>query len=389
VESHLNQSIAFKIRKVGRYVTLFGPSRTLVKIKGQYHLNRTQGLDTPVWNNPGCASPDDPDRFVGLIGCGNFPYCNVGFFLKKTAPNFLRATYDLMPARSRSLCADYGGAYATDDVKAMMDDPKVKLLYISSNHASHAEYAIQGLDAGKHVHIEKPHVVTQEQLRRLGEAQKRNPDKMIFLGFNRPRSSLFQRVQAALGGQSGPLMINWFIAGHKIPDDHWYYSDAEGGRILGNLCHWTDLTLHMVGFENAFPCEISAISAPGSKADFSVSILFADKSMAGITFSAKGDTFEGVKEVLNVHRGDVILSMSDFHTLRIVKGHERQKFQGLFRDHGHGANIVNSFEAVRGGDRSKSVSIAQSEATARLFLGVAEAVNKQQRIVLPATAENL
>ena len=40
MESHLNQSIAFKIRKVGRYVTLFGPSRTLVKIKGQYHLDR-------------------------------------------------------------------------------------------------------------------------------------------------------------------------------------------------------------------------------------------------------------------------------------------------------------------------------------------------------------
>jgi predicted dehydrogenase len=212
---------------------------------------------------------------------------------------------------------------------------------------------------------------------------------MIFLGFNRPRSALFQRVMAALGSQSGPLMVNWFIAGHKIPDDHWYYSEAEGGRILGNLCHWTDLTLHMVGFENAFPCEISAISAPGSKADFSVSILFADKSMAGITFSAKGDTFEGVKEVLNVHRGDVILSMADFHTLRIVQGHLRQKFQGLFRDHGHGANILNSFEAVRGGDRTKSVSIAQSEATARLFLGVAEAVNKQERIVLPAAGRNV
>jgi len=58
VESHLNQSIAFKIRKVGRYVTLFGPSRTLVKIKGQYHLNRTQGLDSPVWNNSASTSPD-------------------------------------------------------------------------------------------------------------------------------------------------------------------------------------------------------------------------------------------------------------------------------------------------------------------------------------------
>jgi predicted dehydrogenase len=384
VESHLKKSIAFKIRKVGRYVTLFGPSRTLVKIRGQYHLARKPGFDTPIWNNPACTSPDDPDRFVGLIGCGNFPYCNVAFYLKKTAPNFLRATYDLMPARSRSLAADYGGAYATGDVKAMMADDKVKLLYISSNHASHAEYAIQGLDAGKHVHIEKPHVVSADQLRRLSEAQKRNPNGMVFLGFNRPRSSLFQRVMAALGSQSGPLMVNWFIVGHEIPDDHWYYDPAEGSRVLGNLCHWTDLTLHMVGFENAFPCEITAISAPGAKSDFSVSILFADKSLAGITFSAKGDTFEGVREVLNVQRGDVILSMSDFHTLRIVQGHAQQKFQGWFRDHGHAANILNSYAAVRSGDRSKSVSIAQSEATARLFLGVADAVDRRTQVLVQA-----
>jgi predicted dehydrogenase len=289
-----------------------------------------------------------------------------------------------LPERARSLCADYGGAYATDDVKAMMADDKVKLLYISSNHASHAEYAIQGLDAGKHVHIEKPHVVSQDQLRRLDEAQKRNPNGMVFLGFNRPRSALFQRVKRALDEQSGPLMVNWFIAGHKIPDDHWYFSEAEGGRILGNLCHWTDLTLQMVGVENAFPCEITAVSSPDAKSDFSISIAFADRSMAGITFSAKGHTFEGVREVLNAHRGDVLLAMSDFHTLRIDHGHKRQNFRGLFRDHGHSANIYNSYDAVRDGDRSKAVSAAQGDATARLFLAVKEAVDQRRTVVLQA-----
>lgn len=386
MESHLDQSIAFKIRKVARYVTLFGPARTLVKVRGQYHLGRTGELDGSLWNNPACKSPDHQERFVGLIGCGNFPYCNVAYYLKKTAPNFLRATYDLLPARARSLCADYGGAYATGNVEAMMADDKVKLLYISSNHASHAEYAIQGLDAGKHVHIEKPHVVTADQLHRLAEAQKRNPQGMVFLGFNRPRSALFRRVMHAIGEQSGPLMVNWFIAGHKIPDDHWYFSEAEGGRILGNLCHWTDLTLQMVGIENAFPCEISAVSAPDAKSDFSISIVFANKSVAGITFSAKGHTFEGVREVLNAHRGDVLLSMSDFHTLRIDHGHKRHNYRGLFRDHGHSANINNSYEAVRDNDRSRAVSPAQGEATARLFLAVKDAVDQRRTVVLQAPA---
>ena len=386
MESHLDQSIAFKVRKVVRYVTLFGPARTLVKIRGQYHLGRKQGFDSPVWKNPACRSPDHPDRFVGLIGCGNFPYCNVAYYLKKTAPNFLRATHDLLPPRAYSLCRDYVGAYAADGVEALLADDKVRLLYISSNHASHAEYAIRGLDAGKHVHIEKPHVVSADQLRRLDEAQGRNPQSMIFLGFNRPRSALFQRVMRAIEAQSGPLMVNWFIAGHRIDEEHWYFSEAEGGRILGNLCHWTDLTLQMVGIENAFPCEISAASAPDAKSDFSISIVFANGSVAGITFSAKGHTFEGVREVLNAHRGDVLLSMSDFHNLRIDQGYRRSHYRGVFRDHGHSANINNGYLAVREGDGSKAVSAAQSNATARLFLAVKDAVDQRRRIVLDPPA---
>ena len=44
---------------------------------------------------------------------------------------------------------------------------------------------------------------------------RRSTDGMTFLGFNRPRSPLFQRLMAALGSESGPLMVNWFIVGHK------------------------------------------------------------------------------------------------------------------------------------------------------------------------------
>ena len=31
------------------------------------------------------------------------------------------------------------------------------------------------------------------------------------------------------------MMISWFIAGHNIDSDHWYFNPKEGGRVLGNL----------------------------------------------------------------------------------------------------------------------------------------------------------
>ncbi|MVB00172.1 hypothetical protein GN330_23270 [Nitratireductor sp. CAU 1489] len=384
MHSDLDQSIIFKIKKVLRYNRLYGPRRTLIKVRGQYHMASKTGFDGAEWINPACRDPDHPDRWVGIIGCGNFSFSNIAYYLGKESSRFLRATHDIARPQARSLCAFFGGAYAAGDPRKIIEDEAIRLVYIASNHASHAEYAIACLDAGKHVHIEKPHVISDEQLKRLSEAQRRNPQCMIFLGFNRPRSKLFERARDALEKEDGPLMVNWFLAGHSIPDDHWYFSEEEGGRILGNLCHWTDLTLELVGHEKAFPCTITAIAAPQAKSDFAISFLFDDGSVAGITFSAKGHTFEGVRETLNAHRGDVLLTLSDFKTLRLDRVEKKSTTSSFFRDHGHRANVINSYIAVRDGDNSKATSLQYSRATAKLFLGVKEAVDLRTPVVVNA-----
>lgn len=382
MHSDLNLPLSLKIKKVLRYTRLYGPRRTLIKVASYKHMADGTGFGGDDWKNPECKNPDHPDRWVGIIGCGNFSYSNIAYYLAKESPHFLRATYDVSRPQARSLCKYYDGAYAAGDVQRIIEDKAIRLVYIASNHASHAEYAIACLNAGKHVHIEKPHVISEEQLEQLSAAQHQNRSLMVFLGFNRPKSKLFRRAKQELEKESGPLMVNWFLAGHSIPDRHWYFSEKEGGRILGNLCHWTDLTLELVGPKNALPCRISALAAPEAKSDFAISMLFNDNSVAGITFSAKGHTFEGVRETLNAHRGNLLLSISDFKTLRMDRIEKKVVISAPFRDHGHRSNIMNSFYAVRDQDTSRATSITYSETTARLFLGVKEAVDKRVPVVV-------
>lgn len=377
--SYLTSSLPFKIRKVARYVSLYGVSRTLIKVRGQYHMNREASFDGDTWLNPKCRDPESPDRSIGLIGCGNFAYSNIAFYLHKTNRRFLKATYDINPARSRSLCADFGGACAVRNPEAIIDDPQIRLVYIASNHASHADFAIRCLEAGKHVHIEKPHVVTRDQLTRLMRAKKSRPDLQLFLGFNRPRSIHAKKALGALAAQSGTTMVNWFIAGHEIEDGHWYFDEKEGGRVLGNLCHWTDFTLAMIGIDQALPCDVIPIAHPGSKSDFAVGMKFADGSIAGITFSAKGHTFEGVREILHAHKGDLLLTIRDFASTEIEVVEKRTVFKTRHRSHGHRDNIVNSYEAVLGGG-GIAVEPRYATATANLFLAVKEAIDKQVTI---------
>jgi len=378
--SYLDHSLSFKVKKVLRYVALDGVSKTVAKVKAQYHMVRTEGFEGARWMNPACKSPDAKGRFVGVIGSGKFAHSMVSFYAAKVDSRFLRAAYDLNRARARSLVSDYGAVYAAGTPEELINDPKIKLVYIASNHAMHAEYAIQCLDAGKSVHIEKPQVVTDDQLERLIAAQARNPNCMVFLGFNRPRSPHFKTIQDVFAKQPGTLMVNWFIAGHEMPADNWYFSPAEGGRVLGNLCHWTDLTLSMVGVDKAFPCEIVPACPPNTMSDFCVGIKFNDASLAGITFSAKGHTFEGVHEKLNAHKGDAIVSLIDFKDTTIEVVEKKKTFSTRHRNHGHSENIVNSYIAVRDNDRSRAIDIKYNKATALIFLAVKRAIEEGRNV---------
>lgn len=372
---YTTQALSFKIKKTLRYIRLYGVKRTLMKVKGQYHMKKAYE-DLPN------LSPAGVHRGrIGLIGCGNYAFSNIAYYLDKNSRGAIRACMDKDIAKAASLYEGFGLHYYTDDAAKIVSDPHIELVYIASNHASHAEYAIDCIEAGKHVHIEKPHIVTRDQLERLMSAMQANPDVKVYLGFNRPRSKLFRKLQDCLRGQSGPLMINWFIAGHEIPDDHWYFNEVEGGRVLGNLCHWTDLTLHLVGLQNAFPCSIVPATPKNAKSDFVVSIIFADRSCASITFSAKGHTFEGVREVLNLHKGDVLANLTDFQRLSVDVVQKRYRFSSMFRDHGHEINILNSLQGLIVKDFPGEDS-HYVRATALFFLAIKDAIDTGKNVEL-------
>jgi predicted dehydrogenase len=375
-------SYLFRARKAARYVSLYGLSRTLAKIRGQYHMKSAEEFAGARWVNAGCKDADAPQRCVALIGCGNYAYSSIAYYLSRHGARFLRLTYDRHRSRAMSLCKAYGGAAAVADWREILADPQVKIVFIASNHASHAEYAQACIEAGKHVHIEKPHVVNHEQLQQLTFAMQQHPEAKVFLGFNRPRSSLYRRLKAVLAEQSGPMMINWFVCGHETAAKPWYFNANEGGVVLGNLCHWTDLTLQLVSLEKAFPCRIVPATPPGATSELLVSIMFADRSCAAITFSsAKGHAFEGVREMLNIQRGNVVANLSDFQVLTVDAGVKKATIRLRHRDHGHGANIVNSL------DRAVAVDACGEEiryvtATARFFLAIREAIDSGETVSL-------
>jgi predicted dehydrogenase len=373
---YIQAPLKFKLKKAARYVRLYGPARTLIKIQGQMHMKkRYEKL-------PQIRSKGYTGRHVGFIGCGNYAFSNLAYYLKRNFGNVIRASADTDIYKAASLFERYHLDYFTNNPNEVVEDQEIDLIYIASNHASHAEYAVKALELGKSVHIEKPHAVTEDQLRRLCGAAEKSSGK-INLGFNRPGSKIGAKIKEALDSQTGATMMNWFVAGHEIEPSHWYFRQEEGGRVLGNLCHWTDFILQMIPETGRYPTTIIPTRAEKSDCDIAVTYIFGDGSIAAITFSAKGHTFEGVRERFAAHRGNILISMDDFQNLVIEEVDKKSRVSCLFRDHGHERNIVYSYRmATKKDNEEMGLSVKYIWETGELFLKTREALETNQRVSL-------
>lgn len=373
---YTKQSKIFKIKKALRYLTMYGPSRTLTKIQGQYHMKKTFQVMPTKHNNL------NSKQKVAIIGCGNYAYSNIAYYLKKNFGDVIGMCMDVDINHATSLAQKYSVPWYTDNADEIINNPHISLVYIASNHSTHAEYAIKALNAGKHVYIEKPHVVSMDQIERLTETANKTEGK-IFLGFNRPTSRFGKIIMENLAKEEGSLVINWFVAGHEIEPDHWYFNKEEGGRVLGNLCHWTDFTLEMVGLEKAFPLKIIPTKHEKSDSNIAVTYVFGDGTVAAITFSAKGHTFEGVKERLSLHKGNLLLTMDDYKTMTTEIIDKKTKYINFFRDHGHEFNIACAFKSSFGNmDYNRKHMVLKSKLSALLFMKTKEALDSDKIIIV-------
>ncbi len=370
---YTNEKFMFKIRKVGRYIKLYGLNRTILKVKGQLHMKKQ--YDTLHENKFRTTAKQK----IAIIGCGNYAFTTLAYYISKYHKGIIRACMDVDLNRAISLSATYKIPIATTDVNVILNDKDIELVYISSNHSTHAEYAIRCLKSGKNVYIEKPHVVNYKQLDALAETVKIEGLK-VFLGFNRPTSRFGSLIKKNIDLEEGPGMFNWFVAGHKIEAGNWYFKPEEGGRVLGNLCHWTDF-LYRVVYNNSSIIQINPTRHEKSDSDIIVTLKDEIGNLSVITFSAKGHTFEGVKEIFTAHKGNCLIHMKDFKELIIERNEKKMNYKNVYRDHGHKRNIRNALDNVLLNlPYNKEDTLSAIYQTGLLFLKIKESLENKTTI---------
>ncbi len=361
--------------KVFFYFKQFGVSRTLSYVSANIHMYAYQDFKGHQWINPNCRDKDDKDRIVAIIGSGRFAFSTIAYFLKKNNKNFLRYVYSPGRKKAVSLCKSFNGLCVPSDWRDILKDDKVKLVFILSPSETHADYAIECINAGKNVYIEKPPVVSESQLDMLKQSMIKNPQCNVFLGFNRSLSENFIELKKHLSNESGSLTADCYMSVNKSKKNKKIINSDQA--ILEHVCHLTDIILRLVPQDKSFPYVIKdqEISAREGELELSFSILFGDQSKVRFHYKEILDFHEGMAEVLEIEKGNLKACLINFQELRIDRHEKKVIKRTKFRDHGHSINIQKAYLSALG-NRGSGENIEHIESSSKLYLKVMEAMKE-------------
>jgi predicted dehydrogenase len=166
----------------------------------------------------------------------------------------LRGVLGSTPERGRGRAEALGVANAYPSLEAILDDPSVDVVHVTSPNHLHVPQATAILRAGKHVVCEKPLAMTAAESAGLVELAEAS-GLVNAVNFNIRFYPLHQHVRELIA--DGGLGDVRFVTGHYFQDWllletdwNWRLEPDKGGslRAVGDIgSHWLDLTQFLTG----------------------------------------------------------------------------------------------------------------------------------------------
>lgn len=270
-----------------------------------------------------------------------------------------------------------GFAEATSATDALIADPRINTIAIATRHNSHARFAVQALQAGKHVFVEKPLALTLEELEQVRSAFAESGQQLM-VGFNRRFAPQIQTMRKLLGSVCAPKSFVMVMNAGSIPADHWTQDPrVGGGRIVGEACHYIDLMRFLAGspivsVQARCMGENDAEVVVEDKA--TITLAFEDGSLGTIHYYANGGA-SFPKERVEVFAAGRTLQLDNFLKLRAFNWPGFRK-QSLWRQNkGQVACVAAFLQAVKTG--APAIPPAELFEVAKVTLEVAEMLRKQ------------
>jgi predicted dehydrogenase len=203
---------------------------------------------------------------IGLIGSGFMGQAHADAFrravlLYRNLPavpvlhTLADATQDLAEAAAKR----FGFAKATADWRALIADPEIDVMDITTPNAMHFDMAMAAIEAGKHVYCEKPLTVKLEDAQALANAAERRGVKTM-VAFNNIKTpaTLLAKKLIERGDIGTPTRFRgWFDQGFfNDPEMPWSWRCSRKEAGSGSL---GDLGSHVISVAQFLMGEVESV----------------------------------------------------------------------------------------------------------------------------------
>ncbi len=293
---------------------------------------------------------------VGIIGAGNFTKMTLLSALKSSGAE-LKSIASANGVSGTALAKKHAIANSTSSYKDILSDVDIDLVIITTRHNLHAGQVIDSLKAGKHVFVEKPLALNEEELKGIISAYESASKCSLNVGFNRRFSPHSVGVKKALSGD--PINMVMTMNAGFIPPNSWVNDmKVGGGRIIGEACHFLDLCSFFADSPITAVCMNGLGLSPDENTDnASILVRLANGSNAVINYFSNGSKAYAKEriEIFSQERTFVIdnwketkgYGANNFKTIKssIDKGHKAQ-FQKLIDSVKRGEPSLIPFESI-------------------------------------------
>lgn len=315
---------------------------------------------------------------LSVIGAGSHATNELVPRLARARGVTLRGISSANGVRAQALGRKYGFAFCDSSPDAILSDPRTACVFIVTRHDSHAAFAEAALRRGKHVFVEKPLAMTEQELAAIREAQRAGGGALM-VGFNRRFAPLALRLKAHFRERAEPMSITYRANVGYRPPEHWLHDPAQGGGVvLGEACHFIDFCHWLTGARLA-RLTVETLDGTGtgllSGDNLHIMLGFDEGSVATVCYASNGAA-SAPREQIEVHCDHKSAALVDFKRLELCRGFRVSRTRRwLSSDMGHAGQASAFLDAVgRGNAADIDVEgYLASSASAILAAGVARA----------------
>ena len=332
-------------------------------------MNRTASITAP---RKGGRKKDNVG--VAFIGAGNYSKTILLPLLKGTPQVEPITLITATGASAQGSAQRFGFSGCGTDPEAVFADPNVDLVFVTTRHDSHAEYAVQALEAGKGVWLEKPAALNIEELETL-LAKVRETGGFLSIGYNRRFSPHAVFAAERFASRLTPLRVYYRICPGPMPVGTWLTDPREGGgRIIGEVCHFVDLCNFFAG-DLVESVQATALGDGRTDDSISATLHYPDGSTATIDYLGTASP-ELPKEFVELSGDGHTVQLDNFKQTRVIGG---KTFRTLNQDKGQ-RNAIRAVVGAYHANQPSPIDLANIENVSRTTFAIVESAHSGLRV---------